>query len=295
MSLARGKFGIEYFPSGRTDESSPALRWIVAAVFLVIVLSAVTAVVRRAVAPPEEGEPSAEPAPRAAAVTPAASGPVAAPAAPPSVAPPAPPPRVEVSNFDNRPQKVKNLLMRLDAARAKGDAELELSTIEQLRALPGDPAADLEGELAARLGELNFTRLFVARSPQWVKEVVVKPGESATRIARQHGSTLASLRRLNEPVSVDRIRVGQTIRVMNHPRFILVVHKTLRHADLQLNGKFFKRYALRGETAAAAGFYETTDNLRRFLAELGVWFDRADRDELEMLLPRATPLTVSDS
>ena len=46
MSLARGKFGIEYFPSGRTDESSPALRWIVAAVFLVIVLSAVTAVVQ---------------------------------------------------------------------------------------------------------------------------------------------------------------------------------------------------------------------------------------------------------
>ncbi len=303
MSLARGKFGVEYDPVDRVrDGSSPPFGWIAAVVALLVAASLVPAAVRRFAAPPEEdGTALGGFAPPPATVAsdapgepaPAAPPPVtAAPAAPPA---PPPPPRVEVSNFGNRPQKVKNLLMRLDAARAKGDAELELSTIEQLRALPGDPAADLEGELAARLGELNFTRLFVARSPQWVREVVVKPGESATRIARQHGSTLASLRKLNEPVSVDRIRVGQTLRVMNHPRFILVVHKTLRRADLQLNGKFFKRYALRGETAAAAGFYETTENLRAFLAELGVWFDRADRDELEMLLPKKTPLTVSDS
>ena len=124
---------------------------------------------------------------------------------------------------------------------------------------------------------------------------MVKPGESATRIAHQHGSTLASLRKLNEPKSVDTIRVGQKILVMNHPRFILVVHKPLKHADLQLNGKFFKRYPLRGETAAEAGYYETTENLRKFLAGLDVWFDRADRDELEMLLPKKTPLTVSDT
>lgn len=284
MSLARGKFGIEYDPvERRRDESSPAFGWIAAVVLLVVVSSAVTAVVRRVATPEEEAD-----------VPPPPPAPVAATNAPPA-APAPPPPKMEVSNFVSRPQKVKNLLMRLEAARTAGDVELELSTIEQLRALPGEPAADLEGDLAKRLGEINVNRLFATRSPQWVKEVVVKPGESATRIAHQHGSTLASLRKLNEPKSVDTIRVGQKLLVMNHPRFILVVHKTLKHADLQLNGKFFKRYPLRGETAAAAGFYETTENLRVFLAELGVWFDRADRDELEMLLPKKTPLTVSDT
>ena len=278
MSLARGKFGIEYNPKKMEPESS-GFGWIVVVVAFAALISLAVVVVRRV----QNGEPvpetleiDAAAAPRAVAVTNEASQAV-----------------VRDTGFSRRPTKVRNLLMRLEEAEKSHDIEMAVTTIESIRSLPGSPAADIDDALARRLGTLNLRRLFDVRSAQWVKAVTVGRGDSASRIAVENGSTLASLARLNGG-NVDRIRVGAKLYVMDHPRFNLVLRRRTRIADLSLNGKFFKRYDLPGEVRAKEGAYEIPERRKLLWDRLGSAFKSDDRAELEMLLPTGAPVLVSE-
>ncbi len=282
MSFERGKFGIEYNPV-KPDADRPWLLWAFVLVFLAAIVSLGVTMTRRVrtsrtertVAEAFVGQESAQPL--------QAKKPIDLP----------PPPKLDVTEMARRPAKVRNLLMKLEEAEKDRDVELAISTIEQIRTLPGTPAADLDDKLARRLGVLNIRRLFVLKSGQWVADVVVKRGDSASRIARERGSTLASLQRLND-VDVNKVFVGQTLKVLNHPRFNLVVHRRTRIADLSLNGKFFKRYYLTAPVTGGEGTYETPDRLRTFLVEKGIVLPVADRSELEILLPSGTSAIISE-
>ena len=285
MAFAQGKFGIEY-NANPIDEESPGAGWLVVVIALAAIAVLAAAGVRRLVSsasdePPPNDAPVAVPT-----VTPVATN------APPHVEPPPPP--LPPGAERNRPRVAKNLLLKLEKAEAAHDVELAVSTIEQLRALPGEAVADLDNSLARRLGELNIRRLFVGRNRQWVKEVEVRRGDSATRIAFENGSTLASLLKLNSLPSADRLRVGQKLNVMDHPRFTIVVHRVAKYADLTLKGKFFKRYDIIAPVRAEAGNYETPAKLRAFLAEKGIALSPADSAELDMLVPAKSSLLVSD-
>jgi len=285
--LERGKFGIEYTPRP-PDEGSGVLGWTVVAVIVVAAVSLTwTLYTRFRDSPPPEDEPPNPPPalPSTATNHPPARPAVAAGSPAASTSPSLP--ASGVSSLAKRPVKVRNLLMRLEKAKAAHDVEMAVTTIEEIRSLPGSPAADIDDELARLLGTLNVRRLFDReRNKLWVAEVVVKRGDSASRIASEHASTLASLRRLNPGIDLDRVRIGQKIYVMRFPRFNLVVHRRARTADLQLNGKFFKRYDLTGETKMEAGAYEWRG------ASLGL--KPVDRAELECLLPRSAPVVVSE-
>jgi hypothetical protein len=282
MAFARGRFGIEYNPNP-VDEESSGMGWIVVAIALAAAVVVVVAVGRRLLAPPDE-LPSEPP--------PVVAPPVVTNAAP-RVEPPPPPP-IPQGAERNRPRLAQNLILKLEKAEAAHDVELAVSTIEQLRALPGEAVADLDNSLARRLGELNIRRLFVGKNRQWVKEVVVRRGDSATRIASENGSTLASLLKLNELPSADRLNVGQKLEVMDHPRFTIVVHRAAKYADLTLKGKFFKRYDIIAPVRAEEGNYETPARLRAFLAEKGIALAPADSAELDMLVPAKSSLLVSE-
>ena len=278
MSIARGRFGIEYFPHPE-DEESRGAGWLVAVVAVAVVALLGAAVVRRALAPSEE-----DPAPTGderLAIGDKAPVVVEAPPLPPDAE-------------RDRPQVARNLLLKLEKAVGADDVELAVSTIEQLRALPGEAVADLDDKLARQLGSLNVQRLFVRRNKQWVKEVEVRPGDSATRVAHESGSTLASLMKLNSLRSADRIRIGQRLYVMDHPKFVLVVHRAAKYADLSLKGKFFRRYDIVAPVKAAEGNYTTGSSLRTFLAEKGISLSDSDRAELVTLLPSGTPVLVSE-
>ena len=93
---------------------------------------------------------------------------------------------------------------------------------------------------------------------------------------------------------VEMIRLGEKLHVMDHPRFNLVLHRRTRIADLSLNGKFFKRYDLQGETRAKDGAYEIPERRRGFWDVFGPAFRKADRQELDMLLPLGASLLVSE-
>ena len=286
MAFARGRFGIEYNPNPMDEESSGA-GWLVALIVLAAVAVLAAAGVRRLVSSAPD-----EPSPIDAPVAVPTAVPVAT-NAPPRVEPPKPPP-IPQGAERNRPRTAQNLLLKLEKAEAAQDVELAVSTIEQLRALPGEAVADLDNSLARRLGELNVRRLFVDKNRQWVKEVVVRRGDSATRIASENGSTLASLLKLNELPSADRLRVGQKLDVMDHPRFTIVVHRVAKYADLTLKGKFFKRYDIIAPVRAAAGNYETPARLRACLAEKGITLAPADSAELDMRVPAKSSLLVSE-
>lgn len=289
--IARGKFGIEYFPRP-DDEESKGAGWLVAAVVLAAVALLVAAGVRRLLSPGEDQPP--EPPPpttETARATNSAPAAVDRPEPPKPIveAPPLPP-----GAERNRSHAATMLLLRLEKANEANDVELAVSTIEQLRALPAGEIADIDDKLARQLGELNVRRLFSGRSRQWVRLVEVRPGDSATRIAIESGSTLASLLKLNELPSADRLRIGQKLHVMDHPKFTLVVHRAAKYADLSLKGKFFKRYDVVAPVGAAEGNYETPAKLRAFLAEKRISFSPEDRIELETLLPAKTPVLVSE-
>ena len=282
MSLARGKFGIEYNPR-QMDDGSSGLGWVFAVIALVALVSLAWTLVGRIRSAREDVPvPSAD-------VPPVETNGVQTVRTDPVV----PAAVLGGSSYARRPVKVRNLLMRLEAAERSRDLEMAVTTIESIRALPGSPAADLDDALARRLGTLNVRRLLVGKNAQWVRKVTVRRGDSTSRIAAENGSTLASLSALNGG-KTDRIVIGQTLYVMDHPRFNLVVHRRTRTADLSLNGKFFKRYDLQGAVKAKEGAYELPERKRAFWGNVGVSLKAADQEELEMLLPSGTPVLISE-
>ena len=286
MSLARGRFGIEYNPRQMEREPS-GLGWLFALVACVALVSLTWTVVKRVRSHAEEQSAAEVEETRDATIVTGACDLASAPDLPPMV------PIAQKAVNTRRPVKVRNLLMRLEEAERTRDVEMAVSTIETLRALPGSPAADIDDALARRLGVLNVRRLFVKKNAQWVKQVVVKRGDSASRIAVENGSTLASLEKLNGG-NVDRIVLGKPLYVMDHPRFNLVIHRRTRTADLSLNGKFFKRYDLQGEIKARDGAYEIPERRKGFWDVFGPSFRKSDRSELDMLLPSGASLLVSE-
>ena len=287
MSLARGKFGIEYNPR-QVDQDSSGLGWVVVVVALVALVSLSWTIVKRIRSGREdsvevlvEEARTNEPA-VASNQTAAASAEV-----------PPPVPIVRTTSISKRPVRVRNLLLRLEEAEKRRDLEMAVTTIEAIRSLPGMPAADIDDALARRLGVLNVRRLFDRKCAQWVKTVTVERGDSASRIAAENGSTLASLAALNGG-NVGRITLGQKLYVLDHPRFNLVIHRRTRTADLSLNGKFFKRYDLKNAVRAKEGAYELPEKKRAFWNNVGVQLKPSDQMELETLLPVRTPVLISE-
>ena len=289
MSLNRGKFGIEWNP--RQDEKkSSGLKWVFLAVGLVALVSFSVTHVKRLRAK------AAEEARKETRVTAAPEKKAAPKKAPPAVAPPPvviPKEVGEAVKERQRPQRVRSLLLKLEEAERQRNVEMAAATIEQLRALPGSPAADLDDALARRLGVLNVKRLFDRKTKLWVRQVEVKRGDSASRLAAENGSTFASLVRLNGG-NVETIRVGQKLYVMAHPRFSLVVHRRSRTADLLLKDKFFKRYDVVESQPGKDGAYALTRGTASFLKSLGLKFKTSDQTELELLLPVGSSIIVSD-
>lgn len=291
MSLERGAFGIEYTRK-KPNESDGAINILLIVIAIVALVSLGVSLYRRG-----KSDPVVEEAKTEVVVAEERQQEVEkvdiAPVEEVSVAEDVPPPpKVEVDEFGKRPAKVRNLLMRLDEAEKQKNVEMAISTIEQLRAIPGNPAADIDDALARRLGTLNVIWLFERHNAQWVKEVTVRSGSSASRIAAENGSTLASVEKLNG--NVDKVFIGQKLKVLDHPRFNLVIHRRSRTADLSLNGKFFKRYDLVDEVTGKEGMYEVVPPYRQFWRDMGTIFPRTDRIELETLMPKGSSVIISE-
>lgn len=278
MAFARTKFGIEYNP--RPLKESEAFPWAAAiGIALTLCLAVYTAVrVKRAFAG-ESREPENRRAPRTEMS--AVRSPQAAQPAPQT-------PRLEPRDSNlhsSRPVRVRLLLDKLAKAEEMRDTEMAIDTIEQLRAMPGAPAADLDDKLARRLGTLNLRKLFREKSRQWTKELTVKRGDTLERISREHGATAASTSKLNGGVTT--VEPGDKLLVMHLPRFNLVIHSAAKYADLFFQGKFFKRYYLPDSNANTAPKSDARDSDLQL-------FSNPDREELKMLLPPSATIMQAE-
>lgn len=283
MSLTRLKYGIET-DSKERDNDHPGLGWLVVSVVVIAAISFIVTVIGRI----SSDDPGSEP-PEAPSVLPEKPKPV--PPAPSAKIPP-----VEMNGLEKRSPKVRSLLLRLEKCAEAGELEMQISTIEQIRAIRGADADDLAEELLPRLGQLNLSWLFDKNNPQWVTRVKVKNGDTTSRIAAEHGSTLASLKKLNGISDAHRLKAGCELKVMDHPRFYLVLRTRLRAIDLYLNGKIFKRYFLpgdSGEIGIKPGDYKTPANLRDYFRRNSLNLRRDDLEELNMLVPVNSRLNVS--
>ena len=283
MSLARGKFGIEFDPL--RDEERPSGRGILigAAVLVVLVSFAATLVNRlraRTAGNPDAGAAVLAEAPRPA--------PSALPAPPLS---PAVPPGKAL--LEERPRVVRNLLMRLTEAERDRDLSRQVETIELLRAAPGNPVADIDHLLVKRLGRLNFRWMFGTDRSPWTVEITPRKGNSAERLAKEQGMTVAALLKLNRWRTPDEMRPGKPVRALNHPNFALIVHPRNRLVELMLDGKLFKAYELTRAASLAPGLYSLSDDYAGQFARLGLSFAPADLAELSLFLMPRAPLFVA--
>ena len=199
-----------------------------------------------------------------------------------------------LSTASTRPPLERTLLERLADAERQGRPALAADTIERLRARPA--MADLDDQLARRLGELNFNLLMSGGKNPWTATVEVRRGDKLQRLAREHGTTTAAVLTLNNLKDSNHISVGQKIRLLEFPKATLVVHKGTKIADLTLNGKFFKRYYVLTSAKTAPGPYPITREkgpLDRF-NELGIKAAGSDRDELKMFLAPGSSLAIAD-
>jgi len=195
---------------------------------------------------------------------------------------------------EGRPAAVRSLLQRLAAAEREGDPALAINAIEKLRDRPD--AADLDDALARRLGALNLAVLLSSRPTTWTTTDSLGAGDTLPRLAREHGTTVDAVLKMNGIADARRIRAGRPLRVLTHPRFALVVHRRTLIADLSLNGKFFKRYDVNAGAETKPGAYKVTreEGTRPLLRRLGVRLSDADLAELEMLMPPGASLLVTD-
>ncbi len=197
---------------------------------------------------------------------------------------------------NSRPPDETALLARLADAERLGKVTIVRDTLEKLRRRTS--MADLDDQFARRLGAINSEMLFAAGSKErdgWTTFVEVKRGDNAQRIAREHGTTLAAVLKLNALKDANKIRSGDKLRLLNFPHAELVVHTSLRFADLSLNKRFFKRYDVANPPKTNRGYYPVTREegpMDRFNS-LGLKFSQADREELAILLAPGSRIIVS--
>ncbi len=218
----------------------------------------------------------------------------------PSPPPPSPEARLVekwLETAQTRPDKERVLLERLAEAERRKNVPVAIDTIKKLYDRP--TMADLQDQLVRRLGDLNLQHLLSGATTPWTAIVTVKRGDSRDRIAREHRTTSTAVAKLNPRVKWEKIRPGDTVRVLNFPNAVLVIYKQRGYADLSLkNGQFFRRYYLSIAKTVKNAVYpiaaESGATVHARFRELGVKAAPRDRAEMEMFLAPGSRITVAE-
>lgn len=326
MSYSRGKFGVEYHPQGGAE--THRLRGLVCIVLALVTVAFIwykiakrrpggdvppeprTPVVLK---PPTEtarqNAPEAVPSNSTARTSSSVSTNMPAVPRPKSLELPRPRPTPTVApavrplvaqleeTREKRSLQDRILIDRYTVAERDENAALAIDAIKKLYNRP--TMADLKDPLLRRLGDLNHALLFSGKSTPWTAVVTVRRGDGRERIAREHRTTPAAVAKLNPTVKWEKLKPGDTLRVLEYPNACLVIHKALGYADLSFkNDQFFRRYYLATAKSAACGVYaiapEDGSTLHARFRELGVKISAPDRSELEMFLAPGSRITVTE-
>ena len=196
---------------------------------------------------------------------------------------------------ENRPPAVRALLERLEAADQQGNVGLQIDTIERLRQNK-DSVADIDDLLARRLGNLNRKLFLEGKTNPWVVAYTVRNGDTVHQIAREHGATVAAVLMLNGVGDPRRLRPGQALRVPNKLKAKLKVHTASQIADLEINGKFFRRYDVSVGNGAELGERSVTrkegEGAKQLIEKSRVRFSDPDLKEVAIMLPPGSSIVL---
>lgn len=196
---------------------------------------------------------------------------------------------------ENRPPAVRALLERLEAADQQGNVVLQIDTLERLRQNK-DAVADIDDLLARRLGNLNRKLFLEGKTNPWVVAYTVRTGDTVNQIAREHGATIAAVLMLNGVGDPRRLRPGQALRIPNRLKYKLKVHAASQIADLEVNGKFFRRYDVDVPKDVELGERAVTRNdgegARQLIEKSKVRFSDADLKEVSLMLPPGSSIVI---
>lgn len=201
---------------------------------------------------------------------------------------------------DLRAVSDKTLLERLAAAERRGDEELILTTLEKLRMRPG--LADLNDAVSLRIGEIRAKRLFTipANSREVDESLVVvrevRRTDNIARLAREYGTTIGLICRMNALDPAAAPAIGSRVRILKFPRMLLSIHRRTGVCDLYLNDRFFHRYYAVVGAAAKPGPYVITEveSPESLLSYLGVRLSETEKNELSDLLPPGAKVVVAN-
>ena len=101
-------------------------------------------------------------------------------------------------------------------------------------------AAELETTLAKLADQIYFTQ----RPGPDKTEYVIQPGDSISAIASRFVCPKELIQKANNISDPRRIRPGQRLVFLDHPKFEITVSKSANTLVLTLNGEFFKRYVV---------------------------------------------------
>ncbi len=199
--------------------------------------------------PQLEGKPNSAPSSPAGSATSGSSETVS-----PSVilAPTSPPPSVDV------------LLASGRAAAQRGELVTARENLTRAFQQSTDAAetARLRDELARIAEETVFSARVMDGDPL-VERYVLQPGDTLGKIARTNKLAVDLLAQLNGIADLDRIREGQTIKIVKGP-FRAVVDKSDYALDVYLGETFVKRFpvALGADDSTPAGEWRVSTKLK---------------------------------
>ena len=142
--------------------------------------------------------------------------------------------RLENSNLDSlKPLVHIGMAVRIESSVADRNADGIVEEVPQLAQTSGEPrrigapmeqsvevAAEVVAEVVTPAAESEHA-VAVIPEPQVDEEVewyTIKDGDLISRIAYQYGTTISEIKRLNPELNVDRISIGQRIRIRGTAR-----------------------------------------------------------------------------
>ncbi len=301
MAYVRGRFGVEYHPHGTSE--THRLRWLMGLVALLVLATFTWYQFSHRKSQPVQPPPAPPiqlPTPSVHVEPPAkqtVTATMASTAKPPPKSPEARLVEKWLETAQTRPDKERVLLERLAEAERQQNIPVAIDTIRKLYDRP--TMADLQDPLVRRLGDLNLKHLLSGAATPWTTVVTAKRGDSRDRIAREHRTTPAAVSKLNPKIKWERLRPGDTVRVLDFPNAVLVIYKQRGYADLSLkNGQIFRRYYLAIAKTAKNAVYpiasESGATVHGRFRELGIRMAPGDRAEIEMFLAPGSRITVAE-
>lgn len=95
-----------------------------------------------------------------------------------------------------------------------------------------------------RLGDVMVKLIMSQREmPEKVDHAIVS-GDLVAKLARKYGTTAQLISAANGITNPNNIKIGDRLRILDHPNFEIKVSKSENWLLVTLNGKFFKRYTV---------------------------------------------------